>query len=495
MSTAATTPAAGNPGHPRGLYTLFFTEMWERFSYYGMRALLVLFMVDSIQKGGMGLTDKVAASIYGLYTASVYLVALPGGWVADRLWGAQKCVWYGGMVIAAGHFILAIPQTWAFYLGLIVVVLGTGLLKPNISAIVGSLYPEGGARRDAGFTIFYMGINLGAAIGPLICSTLGEKINWHYGFAAAGVGMVLGLIQFRLQRVHLGDAGARPGTEAPLSSVQKGVLGSVLAALAVVIVLGLTGSLSLDPVRLARGTTSFIVGTGVCYFAYVFLAYPLTREEKQRVGVIGILFLSSALFWAGFEQAGSSLNLFADRHTERSVASLNFLIPSGWFQSLGPVFIIALAPVVAGVWVALANRQIKPSLGTKFGLGLIFLGVGFAIMAAGAKVVASGTKVLPTWLISTYLIHTVGELCVSPVGLSSVTKLAPKRLVGQMMGIWFLATSLGNLIAGLIAGEFKTENVADMPSQFMQIVYLPVVVGVLLIAFGKRIRRWCHGAE
>jgi len=218
MATAAQPeliPPGGTAGktHPRGLSTLFFTEMWERFSYYGMRALLVLFMVDAIRSGGLGLTDEVATSIYGLYTAAVYLAALPGGWLADRLLGAQRSIWYGGIIIAAGHFVLAIPRTETFYLGLVLVVLGTGLLKPNISAIVGDLYPEGGARRDAGFTIFYMGINLGAAIGPLVCSTLGEKLNWHYGFGAAGVGMVLGLVQLRLTRRHLGQAGLRPGPD------------------------------------------------------------------------------------------------------------------------------------------------------------------------------------------------------------------------------------------------------------------------------------------
>jgi len=481
--------------HPRGLYTLFFTEMWERFSYYGMRALLVLFMVDAVNRGGMGLTDKVATAIYGLYTAAVYLVALPGGWIADRFLGAQRAVWFGGIVIAIGHFILAIPQTWAFYLGLIVVVLGTGLLKPNISAIVGALYPEGGGRRDAGFTIFYMGINLGAAIGPLVCSTLGEKLNWHYGFAAAGVGMILGLVQFRAQKHHLGDAGAAPESQAPLSPLGKGIFGILLASLAGVIALGFAGVISFDPIRLAQGTSKFIVAIGVAYFLYILLFYPLTTQEKKRVGVIIILFISSALFWAGFEQAGSSFNLFADRYTDRNLTSFNYLIPSGWFQSLGPVFVITLAPVVASLWVALTQRNSNPSLAVKFGLGLLLLASGFLVMAAAAKIVVAGGKAGPVWLIATYFLHTVGELCLSPVGLSSVTKLAPKRLVGQLMGTWFLATSLGNLLAGLIAGEFHADAVGEMPARYLEVVTWPVIAGIALIALAKPISKWTKGAE
>ncbi|MHB8522418.1 MAG: peptide MFS transporter [Limisphaerales bacterium] len=499
--TDQTSPAAGAPRdgttqvHPRGLYTLFFTEMWERFSYYGMRALLVLFMVDTVGKGGMGLDDKMATSIYGLYTAGVYLAALPGGWVADRLLGAQRSIWYGGILIAAGHFTLAIPRTEAFYLGLVLVVLGTGLLKPNISAIVGELYPEGGARRDAGFTIFYMGINLGAAIGPLICSTLGEKVNWHYGFAAAGVGMVFGLVQYRLTAKYLGEAGRHPGNRTGLSRSNRVVLFCAAAAAVSLVGLGLAGVIRLDPIAIARRTTSFIVAVAVIYFAGVFLFCKLDRTEKGRVGVIFILFLAAAVFWAGFEQAGSSLNLFGERHTARTIGWFHYEIPAGWLQSLNPVFIITLAPIVAGLWVRLARRLLNPSVPVKFGLGLLLLGVGFLVMSAAATRVVAGHKVWPTWLMSTYLLHTIGELCLSPVGLSSVTKLAPRRLVGQMMGIWFLGASLGNLIAGLVAGEFRSDAVDQMPAQFLQIVLMPVAAGVLLIVFARPIKKWMAGIE
>jgi proton-dependent oligopeptide transporter, POT family len=485
--TSATT------GHPRGLYTLFFTEMWERFSYYGMRALLVLFMTDAVVHGGMGMTDKVATAIYGLYTAAVYLAAFPGGWVADRFCGAQRSVWYGGILIICGQLMLVIPRSGTFYFGLVLLVLGTGMLKPNISTIVGELYPEGGARRDAGFTIFYMGINIGAAISPLITSALGEKLNWRYGFAAAGLGMVIGLIQFRFTARHLGEAGRYPGHREGARGRDKLLLLGLLSTIAVILLLALSGILRINPVVVARSTTYVIVALALIYFLCLFFFYGLDTTEKKRVAVIGILFIASAMFWSGFEQAGSSLNLFAERYTQRLVGT--YEIPAGWFQSLGPIFVISLAPVMAGVWVALGRRNRNPSLPVKFALGLLLLGAGFLVMALASRFVAAGRSVWPTWLISTYLIHTIGELCVSPVGLSSVTKLAPRRLVGQMMGIWFLATSLGNLIAGLIAGEFNAQAVHEMSGRYLQIVVTSVGAGVLVLLCVKPVKRWMRGIE
>lgn len=495
------TPASSQPippsvptpqRHPRGLATLFFTEMWERLSYYGMRALLVLFMVDQV-RGGMGMTDEMATAIYGLYTAAVYLAALPGGWLADRVLGGQRAVWYGGIIIALGHFTMAVPGNRTFFLGLVLVVMGTGLLKPNISALVGELYPEGGARRDAGFTIYYMGINIGATIGPWVCSTLGEKIDWHYGFGAAGVGMVLGLIQFRITQKHLGQAGAKP--ERKLSGSERLLLMGAGIALVLVLSLAFTGFLRLNPLALAKSATTVIVTVAVVYFAYVLLFLNLSKTDKQRVGVIIILFITSALFFAGFEQAGSSFNLFADRHTIRVSQLLNYEFPTGWFQSLNPIFIVTLAPVIAALWVWLGRKNINPSVPAKFGIGLIFLALGFLVMAAAARPVAAGFKVWPTWLITTYLLHSLGELCLSPVGLSSVTKLAPKGLAGQMMGTWFLAASLGNLIAGLIAGEFTGESVTEMPGRYLEMVALPLVTGVALLLLARWIRKWMAGAH
>jgi proton-dependent oligopeptide transporter, POT family len=480
-----------NTGHPAGLRTLFFTEMWERFSYYGMRAMLVLFMVDAV-RGGMGLTDEVATAIYGLYTAGVYLAALPGGWVADRLLGARRAVLLGGTIIAAGHFTLAIPSNRTFFLGLILIVLGTGLLKPNISVLVGHLYPEGGARRDAGFTIFYMGINIGAALGPLVCSALGEKVNWHMGFAAAGIGMVFGLLQFWVTRAHLGNAGDLSPETKPLPTVHRNLLIGVASLVAIIVLLGLSGFLRFNSIALAQSAAAVIVTVGILYFASVYLFGHLDATERKRVNVIVILFLSSAMFWAGFEQAGSSFNLFAERFTDRTLGS--FTIPTGWFQSLGPVFVIAFAPVFAALWVRLAKFNRDPSLPVKFGLGLILLGAGFAIMAGAAAIVTRGAQAAPWWLIATYLVHTFGELCLSPVGLSSVTKLAPPRFVGQMMGTWFLGSSLGNLIAGLLAGQIKMDT-RPAPEHFFSMLWMPAAAGVALILLAPVIKRWCGGVK
>lgn len=483
------------PGHPAGLQTLFFTEMWERFSYYGMRALLVLFMVDAVQNGGMGLNDQVATAIYGIYTAAVYLLALPGGWIADRLLGAQRAIWYGGIVIALGHFTLAVPSSYAFFFGLLFVATGTGLLKPNISAVVGELYPPGDLRRDGGFTIFYMGINLGAIVGPLICGYLAEseEFGWHYGFAAAGVGMVFGLLQYRLSQARLGNAGQHPtlqdqaegGSSAARAGWRRVLIGvALLLALVALLVSGLWRP---DPVAVAHGTTAFIVALAVAYFAWLYLFGKLDADEKRRVAVIVILFLAAAMFWAGFEQAGSSLNLFAERYTDRTFG--DFEMPASWLQSANPVMIVLLAPVFASVWSWLAQRRLDPSTPAKFGLGLILLGAGFGVMYFASALIADGDKVVPAWLISTYLLHTMGELALSPVGLSATTRLAPRRFVGQMMGVWFLGASLGGVLAGLLAGELTGEAVDQMPALYRQIVFSSAGAGLLLLIFTRPIKR------
>ena len=469
--------------------------MWERFSYYGMRALLVLFMVKAVNAGGLGLTDEVATAIYGLYVAGVYLAALPGGWIADRLLGAQRAVWIGGLLIAAGHFTLALPSVRSFFLGLVLIVLGTGLLKPNISALVGQLYPEGGARRDAGFTIFYMGINLGAAIGPLICGALGERVNWHYGFAAAGFGMIFGLVQFRLTRHHLGEIGLAPVNRGAATRRDWMVLAVALAAIAVAVALIFAGAVTINPLWLAKRTAGFIVVVAVAFFAWAFLFARLDATEKKRLAVIAILFLASAMFWAGYEQAGSSLTLFAERYTQRLLPVLNYEFPASWFQFVPPAFVILFAPVASGLWLWLGRRNANPSLLAKLAGGLVLLAFGFLVLALGAKRALANGPVWPTWLIATYLLHVFGELLLSPVGLSSVTKLAPPRLVGQMMGIWFLGTSLGNLIAGLFAGEVSGNNAAAMPARFLQVVLTAGGTGLLLLLFLKPVRRLMSGVE
>jgi POT family proton-dependent oligopeptide transporter len=480
--------------HPRGLSTLFFTEMWERLSYYGMRALLILFMVDQVQDGGLGLDDKTAAAIYGLYTAGVYLAALPGGWIADRLIGAQRAVLVGGTLIALGHFTLAVPRTDTFFLGLIFIVLGTGLLKPNISSLVGVLYPEGGARRDAGFTIFYMGINLGALLGPLLCSWLGENVNWHAGFAAAGIGMVVGLIQFSLTRQSLQGAGAPP-VQLPAARRDTLLLLFGIASLVIMVTLVMAGIIILNPIALAERSALVIAAIAVLYFIGIFVREKLDGTERRRIAVIGILFIASALFWAGYEQAGSSLNLFAERFTSRTIEAFRLTLPAGWFQSVPAIFVILFAPLVAGLWLRLARRGREPSLPAKFGWGLLFLALGFFVVTAGSQRALQSGTVWPTWLIMTYLLHVWGELFVSPVGLSSVTKLSPPRLVGQMMGIWFLATSLGNLLAGLFAGQVSGANTQDMPAGFFNVAVFASAVGLLLLLLAKPIRRLMAGVQ
>ena len=479
-------------GHPRGLATLFFTEMWERFTYYGMRAVLVLFLVGAVSSGGFGIDDKTAAAIYGLYTAGVYLAALPGGWIADRLIGARRAVLVGGVGIALGNTLLAASTTpRGFYLGLLVIVLGVGLLKPNVSAMVAELYPEGGARLDAGFTVFYMGINLGATLGPLLTGEAQTLVGPRAGFAVAALFMAAGVLQYYLTQRYLGTAGqfVAPPAEGRGAEGRRPWrrLWIALAIAALALAALSFGWLPLDPVGLAHASTLVITATAVLYFAYLFLAGNLSAEEKRRTLVIVVLFLGSALFWSGYEQAGSSLNLFAERYTDRVLGS--FVIPASWFQSLNPAFVIAFAPFIAWVWIALARRHLNPSAPAKFAVGVILMGSGFVVMAIAASIVAHGSKVLPYWLIATYLLHTLGELCLSPVGLSYVTKLSPKRLVGQMMGMWFLSLSLGNLAAGLIAGEFDANNVAAMPGQYMHIVFFAVGLGTVLLALSRPVRK------
>jgi POT family proton-dependent oligopeptide transporter len=482
-------------GHPRGLATLFFTEMWERFSYYGMRAILILFMVDQMQNGGLQIDDVTATAIYGIYTAAVYLVALPGGWIADRLIGAQRAVLAGGIVIMSGHFVLAIPGTNAFYLGLLLVILGTGLLKPNVSTIVGTLYPPGDERRDSGFSIFYMGINLGGLLGPFVVGGLGQSDNfgWHWGFGAAGVGMLFGVIQFWKTRYTLGEAGRHPATsgdvgkDASFRSKSWIAIAACMAILACFVFGGLNGWIQYDPVRISQMATYVILGAVAAYFTYVFAFGKLQKQERNHIVVIVILFLGISMFWSGFEQAGSSLNLFADRYTQLEFPW--FSIPSSWFQSINSIFIVVFAPFFAALWVALGKRHLNPSTPLKFGFGLVLLGVGFAMMIFASRIVASGELAAPSWLILTYLFHTFGELAISPVGMSATTKLAPRRYLGQMMGIWFVGAALGNLIAGQIAGDFDANNLQAFPGQYWNIVMTVGGAGLIFVALSKPIRK------
>jgi POT family proton-dependent oligopeptide transporter len=431
-------------GHPRGLATCFFTEMWERFSYYGMRALLILYMVAPVDKGGLAFSTEKGASIYGWYTMGVYAMSVPGGWVADKLLGLYRSVLLGGIIIAAGHFMMAYPSLPTFYAGLISIVIGTGLLKPNVSGIVGTLYSKDDVRRDAGFSVFYMGINLGAFIAPLICGPLGQRVNWHYGFGAAGVGMTLGVIQYIAGKKHIAPGLARHAKNEVDERAAE---------------------------RAAGRSSSF------------------TREEWRRISVIAILFFFSMLFWGAFEQAGSSLNLFADRLTRLSFLQWNF--PSTLFQSVQPLFVIIFSPIFALLWLRMGKHE--PSSPTKFGFGLFFVGLSFLLLVPGAAIAQSqGIKVSPMWLIGVYLLQTFGELCLSPVGLSMVTKLAPPRIVGLMLGVFFLSISFGNKLGGYCAGFFDR---LPLPKLFGAVAGTTLAAAFILFLLVKPIRRLMGGVH
>jgi POT family proton-dependent oligopeptide transporter len=440
-------------GHPRGLATLFFTEMWERFSYYGMRALLVLYMVGSTQQPGLGFDVKRATAIYALYTMCVYLSGIPGGWIADRVLGHYRAVLFGGIIIAAGHFSMAVPGLPFFYLGLGLIVIGTGLLKPNVSSMVGTLYRRDDKRRDAGFSLFYMGINLGAFIAPLICGWLGQKWNWHFGFVAAGFGMIIGLIQYVAGRKYL-----TPVSDDDIASPNVTAAATDTAP---------QTDLAPPPAR------------------------KLSGSDWARIGAIGILTTFALLFWAGFEQAGSSLTLFADRATRLTVFGFDY--PSSWFQSVEPLFVILFSPIFAWIWLSMARANREPSSPSKFTLGLFFLSLSFLLVVPAARYFEhSGQRVSPMWLVGLYFLQMVGELCLSPVGLSMVTKLAPRHLVGLMMGVWFFATAMGNYVAGWAAGFLQDRTYSEVfQAAFLSVAVAAVILAILI----KPIKKMMHGVN
>jgi len=443
MSTAPARTEWTFFGHPIGLSTLFFTEMWERFSFYGMRALLVLYMKaqfdhvianTNIKNPGLGFSQDKASTIYGLYGGMVYLSPIAGGWIADKFLGARRSVFIGGIIIACGHFTMFLNTLPTFFTGLVLIIIGTGLLKPNVSTMVGDLYKKNDERRDAGFSIFYMGINLGVIIGPVICGYLGQNVAWHYGFSAAGVGMVLGLIQYKLGSRFLGDAGLMKKREAEPKKENK--------------------------------------------------KEALTSEEKTRLVVIAILFLFSVLFWMAFEQQGNSMNLFADDLT-RSVA-LGRPFPSTWFQSVESVFIVLLAPVLAWLWGRMGKKQ--PSSPAKFAIGLFILGLCYVVMTWACTYLGGG-RLSPWWLVGAYCLMAIGELCLSPIGLSTVTKLAPPRFVGAMMGLWFVTISIGDFFAGQVGRWYDASKPETLIYLFGGLSVEAIIAAIILFLLTPFIKR------
>ncbi len=484
----------GFGGHPRGLTTLFFTEMWERFSYYGMRALLILFMVKTVAEGGMGYETKRAADIYGNYTMSVYLLSILGGFIADNFIGARRAVLFGGIIIACGHFTLALNSELTFFAGLVLITIGTGLLKPNISTMVGSLYRPADERRDAGFSIFYMGINLGAFIAPLVTGWLAQSASWknqlsawglnplhswHWGFAAAGVGMTFGLIMYVLQRDRLAHVGHAPAPGVDGSRPWGKLVLVAISSLALILAMKACD----------KYPALIYVLFALQIAAILFFAFKPDPDSK-RIAAILVFFFAAEIFWAIFEQTGSTISLFADRLTRNEIFGNPF--PSSWWQSVNSIWVILLAPVFAFLWIKLGSKQ--PSSPMKFTLGLLFVALSFVLMVPAAKLTAGG-KIGPMWLVGLFFLQTVGEMLLSPVGLSTMTKLAPQRLLGLVMGIWFLAAALGNKLAGVLAGEFKSENAGELATFFWHQALAVGACTLVLFALVPWVKRLMGGVR
>jgi POT family proton-dependent oligopeptide transporter len=518
-------------GHPIGLSTLFFTEMWERFSYYGMRAFLVLYMVAKLDDGGRGMSDGSAGVVMALYTSSVYLLSLPGGWIADRFVGQRRAVIYGGLGIMFGNMLLALPIDALFYPGLGVIALGTGMLKPNISTIVGQLYGADDPRRDAGYTIYYMGINIGALVAPLACGFLAQsdtfqgfladqglnpKLCWHFAFAAAAVGMAAGVGQYILGWRRLGESGLRPTipTDPARAARDRTVLGVIIGAVAAII--ALFAGLSVAGVALSEDLIGNVFGVGLLIGA-VALFYGLIKgardhDERARITAILPLFVGAIAFFAAFEQASTTLSLYAERFVHREWLGVS--LPASYWQSANSVFVLLLAPVAAWVWISLARRKREPMDVKKFSIGMIFTAVSFAVLVPSIAAITDLTsaytlvkdvpylesvidagvdpmRVSANYLVIYYLGATLAELCISPVGLSSMSKLAPQRMAGMVMGTWFLATAIGNYLAGRAAGFSADKGYGFL---FYTLIIGALVVSAGLYAVAPMIKRMMAGS-
>ena len=486
-------------GHPKGLFVCFTTEMWERFSYYGMRALLILYLTKHWE-----FSDATSYLIYGAYTSLVYIMPVFGGMLADQILGSKKAVTYGAILLVFGHLGMTVENSeQVFYLSLALIVSGVGFLKPNISTMVGALYEEGDPRRDSGFTIFYMGINIGAFTATLLCGYLGEQVGWAYGFGAAGIGMLFGLMIFLWGQKYL-EGLAEPPSKKYLEKVpgMKGITYEYWAYMSGILMVAATWFL----VQNSQLVGQLLGGFGVVFIG-AWLLYALFRcdsEERDRLIVVGILILFSLIFWALFEQAGSSLNILTDRGVDRVI--FGWEVPASMFQSLNAGFIFTIAPLFAMLWIALAKRNMEPSTPIKFSIGIILVGLGFLALVYGMKS-SEGLQTGVLWIILIYLLHTLGELCLSPVGLSSVTKLSPQRIVGFMMGMWFFASAAGNYVAGLIAKATASESSGNsseifdiVQKQSFMDVYTDVGLmaigcGILLAVITPILKKLMHGAS
>jgi POT family proton-dependent oligopeptide transporter len=457
--------------------------MWERMSYYGMRALLVLYMTGAVTgfNPGLGWSQVDAQAIYGIYVGMVYFMVVPGGWIADNILGHQQAVLIGALIIALGHFTLAIPIEQLFFLGLLLVVLGTGLLKGNISTIVGQLYDGQDDKRDSGYTIFYMSINIGSTLGFLICSYLGEKIGWHWGFGAAGIGMTFGVIQFIRHRNLLGDAGLHANE---MSNEKRSRLTNYLkislVGMFLVIGAGLFGFIAIDPRFFAEQFAYFLTIVAGLYFIYLFLFAGLNAKERKNLILLFLLFIGAAAFWSGFDQSAGSLSIFARDYTDLSISG--YEIPIGWLQFANPIFVVIFAPIFAGIWAQLARMNLDPSLPFKFAIGLLFMAISFVTMIIAVNIAIESSPVGMQWLLLTYLFQTWGELALSPIGLSAFSRYGPKRYMGQMFGLWFLASAIGGVLAGLLGGEALDGGLETISPVFEFMIQYYLIIAIALIA-------------
>jgi len=495
----------GFMGHPQPLRPLFFTEMWERFSYYSIRPLLVLFMVATVGSGGFGFDEVTASAIYGIFAGSLYLAAVPGGWLADNWLGQERALWWGSIIIALGHLCIALSAMFGmtlFFVGLMCIVLGSGLFKTCISVMVGALYSKGDVRRDSGFTLFYMGINIGALLAALIVGVFKEKGMWHVGFGVGGLGMLVSLLIYRFSAQKTLTRYARAkGITAEWEhandrhkNVGRWVAG-FLALLVAIVILVSTGIMPFQPQMVAEYMTYIIAAVVILYFAIMFISPRLDKTDKLRLLICFILIIGSTLFWSSFEQQPTSFNLFADRYTDLNV--LGFEIPSIWFQSLNPLFILLLAPIISIIWVKLGNRGVEPSSMVKFALGMLLAAAGFGLMIVASKSILTNDSGLasPLWLVGSLLLLTLGELALSPVGLSSMTKLAPKGMQGQMMGLFFASLAMGNLVAAFFGGNVSADKIEGLPDLFTTMTILLVVTAALLLVLAKPINNMLQKSE